>query len=104
MIAYLICSREYHTFSFYRRFKKPNSHSKFHFISSFLYDTTSKIYRKYRQRIDSLRKGMVLESDARQREAEEKAIDEIAGTSESLADKGKRLCGLYLILYPACSK
>ena len=77
---------------------------KFHFISSFLYDTTSKIYRKYRQRIDSLRKGMVLESGARQREAEEKAIDEIAGTSESLADKGKTVCVFYSILYPACSK
>ena len=59
------------------------------FISRFLYDTSNKTYRKYRQRIDSLRKGMILESDARQRETEKKAIDEIAGTSESLADKGK---------------
>ena len=42
---------------------------------------------------------MVLESDARQREAEEKAIDEIAGTSESSADKGKRGLADYLRFY-----
>lgn len=47
------------------------------------------MYRKYKQRIDSLRKGIILESDARQREAEEMAIDEIAGTSDSLNEKGK---------------
>ena len=47
------------------------------------------MYKKYRQKVESLRKGMLLESNARQREAEEKAIEEIAGPSASgPAEKG----------------
>ena len=48
------------------------------------------MYRKYRQKIESLRNGMLLESNARQREAEEKAIDEIAGTSGNPSEKGMK--------------
>jgi len=54
---------------------------------SFLYDLGSKEYRKYRQRVQELRKGMKIESDMRKKEAEEKAIAEIAGTSEDSTSK-----------------
>lgn len=46
------------------------------------------MYRKYRQRVESLRKGMTMESNARKREAEEKAIEEIDETSGQSEDKG----------------
>merc|ERR1719188_2084261 len=49
----------------------------------FLYDPGSKIYRKYRQRVQELREGMIMESDAKKKEAEENAIAEIAGTSDN---------------------
>ena len=58
----------------------------------FLYDTAGKLYQKYRQRVESLRKGMVMESSARKREAEEKAIEEIDGNSGSSEGKGKKMC------------
>merc|ERR1719288_380431 len=54
---------------------------------SFLYDPGSKIYRKYRQRVQELREGMIMESDARKKEAEENAIAEIAGTSDNNTNK-----------------
>ena len=67
------------------------------FINRFLYDTSSKMYRKYRQKIESLRKGMLLESNARQREAEANAIDEIAGTSGNSSEKGGYRIGLTIL-------
>ena len=45
------------------------------------------MYRKYRQRVDSLRKGMVLESHARKREAEDTG-DDIAEGTETSSEKG----------------
>ena len=57
------------------------------YILRFLFDVAGKMYKKYRQKVDSLRKGMLLESNARQREAEEKAIEEIAGPSTSGPDE-----------------
>ena len=56
-------------------------------IFRFLYDTSSTMYKKYRQRVDSLRKGMVLESHARKREAED-AGDDIAEGTETSSEKG----------------
>merc|ERR1719273_2473912 len=52
-------------------------------LPRFLYEPGSKTYRKYRQRVQELRKGMIMESDMRKKEAEENAIAEIAGSSEN---------------------
>jgi len=63
---------------------------------AFLYDTSSTMYKKYRQRVDSLRKGMVLESHARKREAEDTGGDIAEGTetsSEKETRKRKRRWG-----------
>ena len=55
-----------------------------------MYEPGSKTYRKYRQRVQELRKGMIMESDMRKKEAEENAIAEIAESSGSGPGKGIR--------------
>ena len=50
-------------------------------MKRFLYEPNGKMYRKYRHKVESLRQGMVMESNVRKREAEIEATEEIAGTS-----------------------